>query len=181
MGAPETGLKGNLLLVLIVAGALAGGLLGWFAPAAAEAAGFVGEIFLTLLKMLVVPLVVASMITGVASLGDVRRLGRTGGTALAYYAATTALALLAGILLVTLVRPGEGLDIAGATEIPEKVRGKELVGVTDMIFNPVIYVYELRLKTPDDKIVTPAYWLQLASEGIEKGISPLSWGEMGEK
>ena len=50
-----------------------------------------------------------------------------------------------------------------------------VVGVTDMLFNPVIYVYELRLKTPDDKIVTPAYWLQLASEGIEKGEPDFYW------
>ncbi|RMG17682.1 MAG: dicarboxylate/amino acid:cation symporter [Deltaproteobacteria bacterium] len=133
MGAPDTGLKGNLLLVLIVAGAVAGGLCGWFLPDLARSAGFLGEIFLTLLKMLVVPLVVASMITGVASLGDVRRLGRTGGIALAYYAVTTALALAVGIVVVSLLRPGEGMETALGGEIPESVRGKALVGVTDMI------------------------------------------------
>lgn len=49
------------------------------------------------------------------------------------------------------------------------------VGVTDMLFNPVIYVYELCLKTPDDKIVTPAYWLQEAKEGIKKGEQDIYW------
>jgi len=47
--------------------------------------------------------------------------------------------------------------------------------VTDVIFNPVIYVYELRLKTPGNKIVTPAYWLQLVPEGNEKGEPDLYW------
>ncbi|HFB62376.1 MAG TPA: hypothetical protein ENJ69_05275 [Bacteroidetes bacterium] len=47
--------------------------------------------------------------------------------------------------------------------------------VTDVLFNPVVYVYELRLKTPDNKVVTPAYWMQLATEGIEKGEPDYYW------
>ncbi|NOY35986.1 MAG: hypothetical protein GXO83_00245 [Chlorobi bacterium] len=50
-----------------------------------------------------------------------------------------------------------------------------VVGVTDLLFHPVIYVYELRLKTPDNKIVTPAYWLQLTREGIDKGEDDYYW------
>jgi len=49
------------------------------------------------------------------------------------------------------------------------------VGVTDLLFNPVICVYELRLKTPDSKIVTPAYWLQQSPDGIEKGEEDYYW------
>jgi hypothetical protein len=49
------------------------------------------------------------------------------------------------------------------------------VGVTDVMFNPVIYVYELRLKTPDNKIVTPQYWLQETKDGIKKGEQDLYW------
>ncbi len=47
--------------------------------------------------------------------------------------------------------------------------------VTDVLFNPVVYVYELRLKTPDNKIVTPAYWLQKSPEGINKGEPDYYW------
>jgi len=50
-----------------------------------------------------------------------------------------------------------------------------IMGVTDILFNPVIYVYELRLKTLDGKVVTPAYWLQLTSDGIEKGADDYYW------
>lgn len=49
------------------------------------------------------------------------------------------------------------------------------VGVTDVVFNPVIYVYELRLKTPDGKIVTPAYWLEETKDGIKKGEQDIYW------
>ncbi len=50
-----------------------------------------------------------------------------------------------------------------------------VMGVTDLLFNPVIYVYELRLKTLDGKIVTPAYWLQLSTKGIKVGEDDYYW------
>jgi len=50
------------------------------------------------------------------------------------------------------------------------------VGVTDMLFNPVIYVYELRLKTPeDDSMVTPAYWEQKTNKGMKPGEQDIYW------
>ncbi len=49
------------------------------------------------------------------------------------------------------------------------------IGVTDLLFNPVIYVYELRLKTFDLQTVTPAYWLQKSSDGIEKDKEEYYW------
>lgn len=67
-----------------------------------------GEIFLRLLKMLVVPLVVASVMAGILGLGDVRKLGRPGLAAVSYYFATTVLAVGAGLLLVNIIRPGIG-------------------------------------------------------------------------
>jgi len=121
------------LLLFIVGGALLGGLIGWLAPGAGAALGLLGELFLLLLRMLVVPLVVASMITGVASLGDIRRLGRTGYLTLGYYAVTTALALIAGLFLVNLIAPGAGLALPEALAVPEKVAGKEGIGAADML------------------------------------------------
>jgi len=69
----------------------------------------VGRIFLALLNMVVIPLVFASLVTGVASVGDARRLGRMGGRTLAWYLATSVAAILTGLALVNLVRPGAGL------------------------------------------------------------------------
>ena len=96
----------QLLLYAIAGGAVGGALLGWLLPGVGQAVAIMGDLFLTLLRMLVVPLVVASMITGVAGLGDVRRLGRLGSLTVYYYALTTSLALLVGLIAVNLIEPG---------------------------------------------------------------------------
>src|SRR5688500_15414866 len=70
----------------------------------------VGQIFLRMLFMLVVPLVFASIAVGVAGLGDLRKIGRVGGKAIAYFLLTTAIAATLGLIGVNLVKPGEGLD-----------------------------------------------------------------------
>ena len=77
----------------------------------------VGQIFLRLLFMVVVPLVFASVTLGVASLGDLRRIGRVGTKTLLIFLATTAVAVFVGLLLVNLIRPGESLDPAIRTAL----------------------------------------------------------------
>ena len=72
----------------------------------------IGQIFLKLLKMVVIPLVVASLITGIVGLGDFRKLGRMGGKALAWYLTTSLLAAFVGLALVNLIRPGVGVQVA---------------------------------------------------------------------
>ncbi len=71
---------------------------------------FCGDLFLQALKLLVVPLVVCSMICGITSLGDVRKLGRLGGWTIVYYTITTGIAVLIGIVLVQVIQPGVGAD-----------------------------------------------------------------------
>jgi Na+/H+-dicarboxylate symporter len=67
-----------------------------------------GEVFLNLLKMMVVPLVMASVMSAIIGLGDVRKLGRPGGAALLYYFSTTILAVLVGLVVVNVIQPGVG-------------------------------------------------------------------------
>lgn len=59
--------------------------------------------------------------------------------------------------------------------ITESYVKKYNIWVTDVLFNTVIYVYELRLKTLTNRIVTPGYWLQLEEDGIEKGDEDKYW------
>ena len=68
-----------------------------------------GEIFLSLLKMIVVPLVVTSVMSGIIGLGDVRKLGKPGATAIGYYIVTTLLAVIVGIIVVNVINPGAGM------------------------------------------------------------------------
>ena len=73
---------------------------------------WVGELFLKLLKMVVVPLVVSSMIVGIARIGNPRQVGRLGARTLLYYMATSALSILTGMIIVNLFRPGVGIELA---------------------------------------------------------------------
>lgn len=72
-------------------------------------AGPVGQIFLRMLFMIVIPLVFASIALGVAGLGDLKKAGRVGGKAITYFFASTALAATMGLIIVAIVRPGESL------------------------------------------------------------------------
>ena len=77
----------------------------------------IGQIFLRMLFMVVVPLVFASVTMGVASLGDLRRIGRVGVKTLVVFLLTTALAVCVGLTLVNLIRPGDALDPAIRTAL----------------------------------------------------------------
>jgi proton glutamate symport protein len=86
-----------------------------------------GDIFIRLLRMMIVPLVFASLFMAVVNLGDIRELGKIGGKTVAYYMATTAMAVLLGIILVNIIHPGQGIDREAlsamniVTEVPDKV------------------------------------------------------------
>ena len=69
-----------------------------------------GEIFLSLLQMVVVPLVMASVMSGILGMGDVRKLGRPGGVAILYYMTTTVLAVITGLIVVNIIDPGLSIE-----------------------------------------------------------------------
>ena len=80
-----------------------GSLLGVSVYAAFD---FVGQLFLNALKMLIVPLIVSSIIVGVAGVGDSENLGRLGGKTIGYYAMTSFFAIIVGLLVVNIIQPG---------------------------------------------------------------------------
>src|ERR1700761_7805134 len=88
---------------------LIGALVGWLLGPEAKILGFfdfLGTAFINLLKMVVVPLISASIITGVASVGSGRDLGRLGIKTLGFYVFTTLLSVLIALVLVDVVKPG---------------------------------------------------------------------------
>jgi len=72
----------------------------------------IGKIFITLLKMLIVPLVFSSLVVGTASLGDPRKLGRIGAKTIALYLVTTAVAIVIGLFLGNIIQPGSGMALS---------------------------------------------------------------------
>jgi Na+/H+-dicarboxylate symporter len=108
--APAAGPSATPILASMIAGAL----IGWLIGPSGRVLGidllplfdFLGTLFLNMLKMVVVPLISASIITGVASLGSGRDLGRLGIKTLLFYIVTTLLAVLTALAIVDLVKPG---------------------------------------------------------------------------
>ncbi len=71
----------------------------------------VGDVFLRLLSMIVAPLILTSLITGVTGTGNVKGLGRMGGRTLAYYLTTSMIAIVTGIVTFNIIQPGKGIDL----------------------------------------------------------------------
>ncbi len=89
-----------------------GGLIG--GEPLANSVGWLGTLFIKLLKMIIVPLVLTSIVTGVASVGAGAGLGRLFGKTMGYYAMTSLFACVVGLLMVNLIQPGVGADLLGA-------------------------------------------------------------------
>ena len=77
-----------------------------------ELSSFCAEVFLRLLKMILVPLVITSIVTGVMSVGNSSKLGRIGIFTFLYYLGSSLLAILTGLLLVNILQPGVGVDLS---------------------------------------------------------------------
>ncbi|MGM0576805.1 MAG: dicarboxylate/amino acid:cation symporter [Myxococcota bacterium] len=126
----------NRLLVAVVAAvALALGSVVVFGGAMADVY-WVGELFLRALQMIVVPLVVFSVISGITAVGAMDRLGRLGGRTALYFALMTLAASVVGALLVSVVRPGVGLEVTGL-EVPAGVARAQEVGIPELILGLV--------------------------------------------
>src|SRR4051812_4391772 len=98
-----------------VLGALALGLLvGALWPQAAPYVQFLGELFVRAIRMLVVPIVLVTIAAGITTLGDRKRIGGIGGRTIALFAFTTAIAVSVGMLVASLIRPGEGAPLGTA-------------------------------------------------------------------
>ncbi|MFQ5481178.1 MAG: dicarboxylate/amino acid:cation symporter [Nitrospinaceae bacterium] len=102
------------LLYYILGGVILGLVSGWVFGEAMTAVDWMGTLFLNALKMLVVPLIISSLIVGVAGLGNVTKLGKTGVITLAYYMLTTGVSVALGLVCVNLLEPGAGVSLAAA-------------------------------------------------------------------
>ncbi len=118
MKFPRPKLPLYLQIILAVA---AGILFGFFFPAQTDYVGWMGIIFLRLLKMVAIPLVFFLITSSIAGAGKTRSLNVLGIKAILFYCGTTLLAILTGIALVTLLQPGRGVDLGNAADLPETV------------------------------------------------------------
>ncbi|KAL6734676.1 hypothetical protein Aduo_005190 [Ancylostoma duodenale] len=131
MGQPnlKSRLRRNLLLILtilgVVVGVLGGGLLRYLQPSpdVVTYIGFPGELFMNMLKAMILPLIVASLISGLSQL-DGRTSGKLGRRALIYYVLTTTHAVLLGIIVVLLLHPGDPRIKGDGNTMDDTISGK---------------------------------------------------------
>lgn len=105
---------GHLYLQVLVAIA-AGVLIGHFAPATGEALKPLGDAFIKLVKMVIAPVIFLTIVTGIAGMRDLASVGRVAAKAFAYFLFFSTLALIVGLIVGNIVRPGAGLNIDPAS------------------------------------------------------------------
>jgi len=122
----------NKLVIAIFIGGLAGIMCGWLFGPKMLAIAWIGDLFLDALKMMIIPLIVGAVISGVTSLGDIRKLGKVGGITLLYYASTTACAVLIGLIIVNVIQPGDGINYQTET-ISESISNRDNINLTELV------------------------------------------------
>jgi len=102
----KLGLSTQILLGLVL-----GALFGYFMPEVGTKLKPIGDGFVRMIKMIVVPLIFSTLIMGIAGTGDFKKLGRLGGKAIIWFEIATSAALAIGLIVVNVVQPGVGVDI----------------------------------------------------------------------
>lgn len=118
----------NLTLVAILLGVF----FGFYFPDVMLKLRIIGEVFLALLKMIIVPLVFTSVFVAMLGLGDIAKFKDMGIKTVAYYVTTTALAVLVGLVVVNLIQPGKGEELV--VKVEEKIEVKTLT-FEDVVWN----------------------------------------------
>ena len=99
----------------VLLGILLGGLLGYFQPGLGAQLKPLGDAFVALIKMLIGPIIFATVVVGLAGMGDLRRAGKVGLRALVYFEVVTTLALVVGLVVANVCTPGAGMHADPAT------------------------------------------------------------------
>ena len=131
------------IFIALLAGALLGVVIHYWIPSSyikdtviVEGVLYViGQGFIRLMQMLVVPLVFCSLVCGSMSIGDTKKLGTVGVRTLVFYLATTALAVSVALTVGNLINPGVGLDMSSIQSSASSVETMEATSLTDTILN----------------------------------------------
>jgi aerobic C4-dicarboxylate transport protein len=103
------------LYVQVLTAVVIGALLGAFLPATGEAMKPFGDGFIKLVKMMIGPIIFCTVVLGISGMEDMKKVGKTGGLALIYFEAVSTLALILGLVIVNVVKPGVGMNADPAT------------------------------------------------------------------
>ncbi len=123
----------------VIVGVVAGVIVGFVWPHFGEALKPLSDAFIKLVRMMIAPIIFLSVVVGIASVGDLRSLGRVGLKALLYFEVVTTLALLIGLAVASVIQPGRGMNIDARTldtkSIAQYTAPSSHPGATDFLLN----------------------------------------------
>ena len=129
----------RVLYVQVLVGVALGIVVGWQFPEFAQALKPLGDAFIKLVRMLIAPIIFCTVVHGVASMKDLKHLGRVGGKTLLYFEIVSTLALVIGLIVVNVWRPGDGFNIDPKTLDPKLSSGyvqtAQHLSTTDFLLN----------------------------------------------
>jgi aerobic C4-dicarboxylate transport protein len=99
----------------VLLGILVGGLIGYVSPETGVALKPLGDGFIALIKMLIAPIIFCTVVLGIAGAGNMKKVGRVGGKALIYFEVVSTFALVIGLVVANLIKPGQGFNADPAT------------------------------------------------------------------
>ncbi len=175
--------KSNRLTIYIIVSMIAGVILGYmvhtqssaiFIESFSKNIKLLTTIFLRLVQMIIAPLVFSTLVVGIAKLGDLQSVGRVGGKALLWFVSASLASLLLGMLLVNLLQPGAGMDLANA----DVSGAKDLVGKTQE-FSLIKFVEHVFPKSVFEAMANNEI-LQLVIFSIFFGIATAALGDKGK-
>lgn len=129
----------NSLYFQVIVAIILGILLGVWQPSIGESMKPLGDGFIKLVKMMIAPIIFATIVTGIAGMQDTKKVGRVGIKAIIYFEVISTLALIIGLLVVNLFQPGAGMNIDPLTldqsAVAKYVKAPQGHGVVDFFLN----------------------------------------------
>lgn len=129
--------KGIGLTTQIFIGLILGIIFGYMFPKYGEQLKPVGDVFIRMIKMIVVPLVFSSLVMGIAGTGDFKKLGRLGAKAIIWFEIATTMALIVGLAVVNILKPGVGVAVTQVDASTVAAAAKKTISMVDMLVNIV--------------------------------------------
>lgn len=105
----------KVLYIQVIIGIIAGIFVGWMFPAFAPSAKLISDTFINMIKMVIAPVIFFTIVSGISGAGDMKQVGRVGGKALIYFEVVTSVALVIGLIVANIVKPGKGVAV---TQLP---------------------------------------------------------------
>lgn len=105
----------RVLYVQVIIGILLGILTGWLFPGFAPTAKLISEMFINMIRMVIAPVIFFTIVLGIAGAGDLKKVGRVGGKGLIYFEIVTTLAIIIGLVVANIIRPGAGVNQTAAS------------------------------------------------------------------